>query len=711
MSIKIINLHEHEIFYSVLIGPVNNQDYKYAMQGLFSLKKNYTFELKQNYHIRLRCYACGYQYSSDKKIKALTTDAPHKLFFKENCKEDPYSKENIKIDVDKKYYKTEYFSLNKDYKNYMLVGNEKEIRDYFISEMEKYKNAYAREKEKIRSINIVNEQKEQKIVELNRTINNLTNEQNKTKKELDELKIKYNKVEKDKNDILEGDFDNINGNNKNDDNKDNNGNNNNENVKNNKESEYDVVLNVDSINNLVTKGWEIKFKKEGGKKDYEEKFKNAETIVVGVVGNGNKGKSFLLKKLSEYKVPMGYNVKTEGLSIIYRKKEKKNLTILDSAGQETPLLVEKNCNNNKDDLEFEEYSRDKLVTELYIQQFILWKSNIVILVVGSITLSEQKLYARVKSEVLALNESKKMNKKLFVVHNLQNIYLIKDVEEYIDKVLKKLYNIELKEIKMFDAKYEGFDKYYLEIDNKNIRHLILINDYCKESAYYNKNAIDHLQQAIAQESDRDTFPILENSKEFLLKISEQIMENKLSENDVDIMEENQIYKLKVKNHKEIKLKRFVVDEMGITKNDENTIKYSYYVDREKYKFIINFELPGGGKINKPTITSIQGYYSFRFEGEINGELSPKYEDSENEQKEYEELSKENLGKIVFSKNLRKKHPIRIDFKVSQQEFQLEYDKVKKLKYDRENTKKGIIMYIFDIILPDNQPSNGGPDIY
>ena len=39
MSIKIINLHEHEIFYSVLIGPVNNQDYKYAMQGLFSLKK------------------------------------------------------------------------------------------------------------------------------------------------------------------------------------------------------------------------------------------------------------------------------------------------------------------------------------------------------------------------------------------------------------------------------------------------------------------------------------------------------------------------------------------------------------------------------------------------------------------------------------------------------------------------------------------------
>ena len=105
---------------------------------------------------------------------------------------------------------------------------------------------------------------------------------------------------------------------------------------------------------------------------------------------------------------MGFNVKTEGLSIIYGKSDKKNLAILDSAGQETPLLTqnrqEKEIEDdtkdiNKNQLEFEEYSRDKLITEFYIQQFILWKSDIIILVVGSITLSEQKLYARVKSEV------------------------------------------------------------------------------------------------------------------------------------------------------------------------------------------------------------------------------------------------------------------------------------------------------------------------
>jgi len=715
MSIKILNIHEHEIFYSVLIDLVNNPNYKYVMQGLFSLRNNYSIELKENYHIRLSCYVCGYQYRTDKKIKALTTDAPHYLLFKENCKEDPYSKDNKKIEVDKKYYKTEYFLINKDYKNIMLVGNEKEKIDYLSSEMEKYKNAYTREKENNKSINNVNEQKEQKMIKLNRTINNLKEEQNKIKKKFDELNIKYNRLEKEKNDILNGDFNHIiSKNNKNynninkDNNNDNNKNDNINNSDNNKESEYDVVLNVDSIKNLVNKGWGIKFKKEGGKRDYEEQFKNIETLVVGVVGNGNKGKSFLLKKLSEYNVPMGYNVKTEGLSIIYRKEEISNLTILDSAGQETPLLGQSNYeNNNKDGLEFEDYSRDKLVTELYIQQFILWKSNIVILLVGSITLSEQKLYARVKSELLALNENKNIKKKLFVVHNLQNIYLDKDVEDYIKNVLKQLYKVKLKEVVMFtkDGNYDvnGFDKYYLESDKIDVIHLILVNDYCKISHKYNYNAIQFLKGTIHHETGRASFPILENSKEFLLEISDQIMENKLSEKDVEINEENQTYKLKVKNHKEIQLKRFFVDEMGITKNDDNTVKYSYYVDPDKSKLIINFELPGGGKFNPPIITPIDGYYSFTFEGEINGELSPKYEDYNKIEKvelKYEEISKDKLDKIIFAKNLRKKRSIHIDLKVPYQVVQLIYEGGEP-KYSKENTKKGILIYIFDVHIVKN----------
>jgi len=342
---------------------------------------------------------------------------------------------------------------------------------------------------------------------------------------------------------------------------------------------------------------------------------------------------------------------------------------------------------------------------LYIQQFILWKSNIIILLVGSITLSEQKLYARIKSEVLAIQENQKESKKLFIVHNLQNFYCKDDVNDYIENILKKLYNVELKEIQMYDADNQltGFDRYFLEKSNKNIIHLLLINDYCEYSSYYNKNTIWYLTQAISQETSRQTFEILENSKKFLLEISEQIMENKLLENDIKIIvdEETNTEKLIIENHEEIQLKKFIVDEIGITKNDGNTAKYSYYIDTEKSKFVVNFELPGGGSFEEPTIKLIPGYYSFRFEGEQNGELSPKYKDSEQEEKEeqkYEELSKEKLNKIMFSKNLRKKHPIQIDFKVSSLVMQIKYDSDNSPEYTTEITKNGIIIFIFNIIL-------------
>ena len=57
-----------------------------------------------------------------------------------------------------------------------------------------------------------------------------------------------------------------------------------------------------------------------------------------------------MEKLSVYKIPQGFNVKTEGLSIRYGSKKDHIIAILDSAGQETPLLKMSNDyenNNNK----------------------------------------------------------------------------------------------------------------------------------------------------------------------------------------------------------------------------------------------------------------------------------------------------------------------------------------------------------------------------
>ena len=66
------------------------------------------------------------------------------------------------------------------------------------------------------------------------------------------------------------------------------------------------------------------------------------------MGNGNKGKSYILSKISDIELPVGESIKTKGLSIKFpelKNYSNRTITLLDSAGQETPVL-----NNNKSKL-------------------------------------------------------------------------------------------------------------------------------------------------------------------------------------------------------------------------------------------------------------------------------------------------------------------------------------------------------------------------
>ena len=57
---------------------------------------------------------------------------------------------------------------------------------------------------------------------------------------------------------------------------------------------YDAVVLIDSIKS-IKKGWKVNMT-EKGKKNYE-KYKNEKIVKIGVVGNANKGKSFILSKI------------------------------------------------------------------------------------------------------------------------------------------------------------------------------------------------------------------------------------------------------------------------------------------------------------------------------------------------------------------------------------------------------------------------------
>ena len=162
---------------------------------------------------------------------------------------------------------------------------------------------------------------------------------------------------------------------------------------------YDIIVDINSIKGILN-GWDILMNDRG--KELLDK-SNENDIKIGVIGNGNKGKSFILSKISDIDLPIGDSIKTKGLSIkfpvldIYKNR---NIILLDSAGQETPVLnnekniINKNFKKNKDNIiEFEttpqgneaieqekltEKSRDKLLTEFFLQNYIVKFSDLLI---------------------------------------------------------------------------------------------------------------------------------------------------------------------------------------------------------------------------------------------------------------------------------------------------------------------------------------------
>ena len=144
-----------------------------------------------------------------------------------------------------------------------------------------------------------------------------------------------------------------------------------------------------------------------------------ELLKVGILGNGNVGKSFLLSRLFDIKIPSGYSVITEGLSLKYNEKDK--YIILDSAGLQTPLLSDEQFKDKHEEnirKKYEDLYKDKTQTENFIQNLIIYLSDMILIVVGKMTFNEQKLINKIKKE-LEENDDEKEN-TIYIIHNLMN---------------------------------------------------------------------------------------------------------------------------------------------------------------------------------------------------------------------------------------------------------------------------------------------------
>ena len=364
---------------------------------------------------------------------------------------------------------------------------------------------------------------------------------------------------------------------------------------------YDVIVDIKSVKD-ISQGWEIKMN-ENAKQKYEE-FKKEKVIKIGVIGNANKGKSFLLSKISKIPLPSGTSIRTEGLSIKYPvldNYENRKIVLLDSAGLETPILKTENETNNPSEDEikekdyFKEKSREKLITELFLQNYIINNSDILIIVVGILTYSEQKLLNRIRTEFLkARNNKNKAHRPLFIIHNLMTYKTIEQVEEYINDYLLKSATFDLDighKISTQEKEKKG-TYYYEKIKNQEIFHLIFAHDGSDAGNHYNNFTLDFLENSYQNVINLTNFDVIETIKDNFVEISKDILEK--SENPItkESFENSKSNLIKLSNANGVTLKKCLIDELGFSNLKGNGFEPTYNCYKKGNKIIVIAEISG-----------------------------------------------------------------------------------------------------------------------
>ena len=357
---------------------------------------------------------------------------------------------------------------------------------------------------------------------------------------------------------------------------------------------YHLVIDINSFCDLKQKnnGWNILMSDNGdqcynyyAKNDYCGKYDDdngkKNLVKVGILGGGKVGKTFMLHKLlnKEYY----NNIKTRGIGIIYPEIGSENqIVYLDTCNTlNTSLFSEKltceelfKLTNNERLSLMQELNNDQKTRNIFIEDFIIEKSDIIIIVVNYLSFMEQKFLNRLKDH--------KNIKKMFVIHNLQFFCEIKNIEEHIENIVKKsiFSNLKKQFIPNFDfnqKKYENNykeksyfyfkDKNFNNNQNQTVYHFFMGKEGSNAGKFFNDNTIEFIKDIINFNLNKTIFDIIYELKNFLSLNSSKYMikdynkERPILEEDLEVKSENDCKFLICK--KDFKLKDCIINEMGI----------------------------------------------------------------------------------------------------------------------------------------------------
>ena len=377
---------------------------------------------------------------------------------------------------------------------------------------------------------------------------------------------------------------------------------------------YDVIVDIKSVKDIC-KGWEIKLSKKA-EQEYE-KFRNEKVIKIGVLGSVNTGKSFILSKISQINLPSGSDIRTEGLSIKYPELEyfqNRRIVLLDSAGLEKAVLNDEDDYMNYKDYSLKEKTRDKLFTELFIQNYIINNSDILLIVVGILTYSEQKLLNEIKLEL----KKWKFKKSIFIIHNLMMFTAMEQVNEYLENILFKSITFKLEEghkISTSNKRVNGL--YFIEknddkIFDFQIYHYIMANEGSEAGNYCNDFIIEQINKFFMIAKD-EPFDAIYQIKESFINISKEILEKTESINFENFDNTNNKI-IKLKKPEIIIFKKNPSLEMLLPDLSQNNFVPAYNFYKKENKIIVRIEVPGKCSL-KSTIDYLGEYIYIILEGE------------------------------------------------------------------------------------------------
>ena len=439
-------------------------------------------------------------------------------------------------------------------------------------------------------------------------------------------------------------------------------------------NDYDIIVHIDSIKD-INKGWKIEMNERG--KQIYEKYKNSNTLKIGVIGNGSKSKSFILSKISKMSIPSEMGTKVEGLKIKYPDLEQYNnrcIVYFNSSEFERPALLSQGKSDEEKDKLFKEKCRDKIIVKLFMENYIIHNSNILIVVVDTLSFSEQKLIMKVKNEI-------KISKKpinLIIIHNLKEFTFISQIQDYIDKTLFKSSSFNL--IKGFnmnssiEPRNETFFFEERDYNNRiNIFHLIYANEYSEAGKYYNQSTLNFVENIYKNVNNLKPFDLSQSIKERFIELSGDIIEQ--TENKVEITKENfddsdsNLIKLNYTN--EIIFKACLFNEFGRINLKSNSYEPAYNIYKKDNKIIIRVEISGNFNITAERLLN-GAFIIIRLKGEKKRDLEP-----------------ENLDDNIY--NTRKFGKFALDIPLIAENYYLKREKPKII------SKKGLIIieYEFD----------------